>query len=41
MYVVNADADTLPKQQGSTCCADPAPTTDSEAGEPVAAGGCR
>ncbi|WP_405651112.1 VOC family protein [Streptomyces sp. NBC_00019] len=26
MYVVKADADSLAKQQGSTCCADPAVT---------------
>jgi catechol 2,3-dioxygenase-like lactoylglutathione lyase family enzyme len=37
VYVVKADAGTLAKQQGSTCCTDPA-----EAGtkEPAAAGGC-
>jgi catechol 2,3-dioxygenase-like lactoylglutathione lyase family enzyme len=37
VYVVKADADTLTRQQGSTCCTDPA-----EAGtkEPAAAGGC-
>ncbi|MDX3590088.1 ArsI/CadI family heavy metal resistance metalloenzyme [Streptomyces sp. ID03-2B] len=39
VYVVKADADTLPKQQGSICCARTA-TTDSDAREPVAAGGC-
>ncbi|MDX3502427.1 ArsI/CadI family heavy metal resistance metalloenzyme [Streptomyces sp. ATCC51928] len=39
VYVVKADADTLPKQQGSTCCARTA-TTDSDTGEPVVAGGC-
>ncbi|WP_405577134.1 ArsI/CadI family heavy metal resistance metalloenzyme [Streptomyces sp. NBC_01092] len=39
VYVVKADADSLAKQQGSTCCAGPA-----EAGtvskEPAVAGGC-
>lgn len=40
VYVVKADADTLTKQQGSTCCAGPTLTTDSEAREPAAAGGC-
>ncbi|MFE6855309.1 glyoxalase/bleomycin resistance/dioxygenase family protein, partial [Streptomyces sp. NPDC057674] len=40
VYVVKADADTLTKQQGSTCCASPAATADNKAGEPVAAGGC-
>ncbi|MFF8841063.1 ArsI/CadI family heavy metal resistance metalloenzyme [Streptomyces sp. NPDC015130] len=40
VYVVKADAGTLAKQQGSTCCAGTAATSDSEAGEPVAAGGC-
>ncbi|WP_128378263.1 ArsI/CadI family heavy metal resistance metalloenzyme [Streptomyces cavernae] len=39
VYVVKADADTLAKQQGSTCCADPA-SADTGAKEPVAAGGC-
>ncbi|MFI1361080.1 ArsI/CadI family heavy metal resistance metalloenzyme [Streptomyces sp. NPDC020898] len=39
VYVVKADADTLAKQQGSSCCATDA--TDTKAGEPVAAaGGC-
>jgi len=37
VYVVKADADTLTKQQGSTCCTTPA---DSDAKEPAAAGGC-
>ncbi|MFJ5831666.1 ArsI/CadI family heavy metal resistance metalloenzyme [Streptomyces sp. NPDC093089] len=40
VYVVKADADTLTKQQGSACCAGTAATTDSDASEPVAAGGC-
>ncbi|MFE5655502.1 ArsI/CadI family heavy metal resistance metalloenzyme [Streptomyces sp. NPDC056517] len=40
VYVVKADADTLTKQQGSTCCAGTAATADNEASEPVAAGGC-
>ncbi|MET7620388.1 ArsI/CadI family heavy metal resistance metalloenzyme [Streptomyces sp. NPDC005408] len=39
VYVVKADADTLAKQQSSTCCTDPA-AADSSTGEPVAAGGC-
>ncbi|WP_326718841.1 VOC family protein [Streptomyces sp. NBC_00243] len=38
VYVVKADADTLAKQRGSSCCAPG--TADAEAGEPVAAGGC-
>jgi catechol 2,3-dioxygenase-like lactoylglutathione lyase family enzyme len=37
VYVVKADADTLTKQQGSSCCTDPAAT---DAKEPAAAGGC-
>ncbi|MBK3573862.1 VOC family protein [Streptomyces sp. MBT65] len=41
VYVVKADADSLAKQRGSTCCTG---TADSAAGtgakEPVAAGGC-
>ncbi|MFE5730182.1 ArsI/CadI family heavy metal resistance metalloenzyme [Streptomyces sp. NPDC056528] len=40
VYVVKADADTLTKQQGSTCCVGTAATTGSDASEPVAAGGC-
>ncbi|MEU3483450.1 ArsI/CadI family heavy metal resistance metalloenzyme [Streptomyces sp. NPDC033754] len=40
VYVVKADADTLTKQQGSTCCAATAAIADDEASEPVAAGGC-
>ncbi|MCD2469014.1 VOC family protein [Streptomyces sp. MBT42] len=40
VYVVKADADSLTKQQGSTCCADPAATADNKASEPVASGGC-
>ncbi|MGP4048831.1 ArsI/CadI family heavy metal resistance metalloenzyme [Streptomyces sp. 2A115] len=39
VYVVKADADTLAKQQGSTCCASPA-EADTGAKEPAAAGGC-
>ena len=35
VYVVKADADTLAKQQGSTCCLN---TAEAEAGQPVAAG---
>ncbi|GHG99029.1 ArsI/CadI family heavy metal resistance metalloenzyme [Streptomyces lanatus] len=37
VYVVKADADTLTKQQGSTCCATPA---DATVKEPAVAGGC-
>ncbi|SEB63789.1 ArsI/CadI family heavy metal resistance metalloenzyme [Streptomyces sp. PAN_FS17] len=37
VYVVKADADTLTKQQGSTCCATPA---DANVQEPAVAGGC-
>ncbi|MER6184260.1 ArsI/CadI family heavy metal resistance metalloenzyme [Streptomyces sp. NPDC001652] len=40
VYVVKADADSLAKQQGSTCCADPATADTSGAKEPVATGGC-
>ncbi|MFJ2262659.1 ArsI/CadI family heavy metal resistance metalloenzyme [Streptomyces sp. NPDC087844] len=44
VYVVKADADSLAKQQGSSCCASGAAdsATDAKAGEPVAAagGGC-
>ncbi|WP_055603642.1 ArsI/CadI family heavy metal resistance metalloenzyme [Streptomyces aureus] len=40
VYVVKADADTLTRQQGSTCCAGTASTADNGASEPVAAGGC-
>ncbi|MER5907840.1 ArsI/CadI family heavy metal resistance metalloenzyme [Streptomyces mirabilis] len=36
VYVVKADADSLAKQEGSTCCASPA-ETDAKA---VPAGGC-
>ena len=39
VYVVKADADSLTKQQDSTCCTTPA-STDTEAKEPIAAGGC-
>ncbi|MGI5404865.1 ArsI/CadI family heavy metal resistance metalloenzyme [Streptomyces sp. CA-135486] len=39
VYVVKADADTLTKQQGSTCCSNPA-ANEISAAEPVAAGGC-
>ncbi|MCX4510700.1 VOC family protein [Streptomyces sp. NBC_01619] len=40
VYVVKADADTLNKQQGSTCrCGDPA-STGSGADEPMTAGCC-
>jgi catechol 2,3-dioxygenase-like lactoylglutathione lyase family enzyme len=39
VYVVKADADSLAKQQGSTCCADPA-TVGTESKEPTAASSC-
>ncbi|MET8513155.1 ArsI/CadI family heavy metal resistance metalloenzyme [Streptomyces sp. NPDC005077] len=39
VYVVKADADSLTKQEGSTCCAGPAADKPG-ATEPVAAGGC-
>ena len=39
VYVVKADADSLAKQQGSTCCTTPA-SVDAGSKEPVAAGGC-
>ncbi|MFF4259417.1 ArsI/CadI family heavy metal resistance metalloenzyme [Streptomyces sp. NPDC001663] len=39
VYVVKADADTLAKQQGSTCCAGPA-EADTGSKEPAVAGGC-
>ncbi|MET7291877.1 ArsI/CadI family heavy metal resistance metalloenzyme [Streptomyces griseoloalbus] len=37
VYVVKADAGTLAKQQGGTCCTDPA---DADTKEPAVAGGC-
>lgn len=37
VYVVKADADTLTKQRGSSCCTDPG-AADTK--EPAAAGGC-
>ena len=37
VYVVKADADTLAKQQDSTCCTGPAAT---DANEPAPVGGC-
>ncbi|OPG10146.1 glyoxalase/bleomycin resistance/dioxygenase family protein [Streptomyces sp. GKU 895] len=40
VYVVKADADSLAKQQGSTCCADSTRADADGAREPVAAGGC-
>ncbi|MFF3846499.1 ArsI/CadI family heavy metal resistance metalloenzyme [Streptomyces sp. NPDC002328] len=40
VYVVKADADSLAKQQDSTCCTGTA-EADTGAKEPVAAGGCR
>jgi catechol 2,3-dioxygenase-like lactoylglutathione lyase family enzyme len=39
VYVVKADANSLAKQQGSTCCTDPA-EADTASKEPAAAGGC-
>jgi catechol 2,3-dioxygenase-like lactoylglutathione lyase family enzyme len=39
VYVVKADADSLAKQQGSTCCTDAA-EADTGSKEPVASGGC-
>ncbi|MEU8986694.1 ArsI/CadI family heavy metal resistance metalloenzyme [Streptomyces sp. NPDC048558] len=39
VYVVKADADSLAKQQRSTCCARPA-ETDTTSKEPATAGGC-
>ena len=39
VYVVKADADTLAKQQGSTCCTGPADAA-VDAKEPSVAGGC-
>ncbi|GHG01677.1 glyoxalase [Streptomyces albogriseolus] len=39
VYVVKADADSLAKQQGSTCCSGGA-SADTGSKEPVAAGGC-
>ncbi|MFC8671502.1 ArsI/CadI family heavy metal resistance metalloenzyme [Streptomyces griseorubiginosus] len=39
VYVVKADADSLAKQQGSTCCTGSA-EADAGTQEPVAAGGC-
>ncbi|MCQ1579254.1 ArsI/CadI family heavy metal resistance metalloenzyme [Streptomyces parvus] len=38
VYVVKADADTLSKQQASTCCSSPATTQDQA--EPATAGSC-
>ncbi|WP_405862014.1 VOC family protein [Streptomyces sp. NBC_00090] len=41
VYVVKADADTLTRQQGSTCCSTTAATTaENDASQPVTAGGC-
>ncbi|MFE7356131.1 ArsI/CadI family heavy metal resistance metalloenzyme [Streptomyces sp. NPDC057543] len=39
VYVVKADADSMAKQHGSTCCADTA-ITEAGPGAPVEAGGC-
>ena len=38
VYVVKADANSLAKQQGSTCCTPASADIDSQ--EPVTAGGC-
>ncbi|WP_328424092.1 ArsI/CadI family heavy metal resistance metalloenzyme [Streptomyces sp. NBC_00443] len=38
VYVVKADANSLAKQQGSTCCTPASDNTDSK--EPVTVGGC-
>lgn len=40
VYVVKADAYSMAKEQGSTCCADPTTADTSGAKEPVAAGCC-
>ncbi|CAM5542256.1 ArsI/CadI family heavy metal resistance metalloenzyme [Streptomyces narbonensis] len=40
VYVVKADADTLTKQQGSTCCSSTSATAENGTSEPVTAGGC-
>ncbi|MFF4544001.1 ArsI/CadI family heavy metal resistance metalloenzyme [Streptomyces sp. NPDC001406] len=37
VHVVKADADSLAKQQGSTCCTS---STDTDTKEPAVAGGC-
>ncbi|CAM5739947.1 putative Cadmium-induced protein CadI [Streptomyces afghaniensis 772] len=39
VYVVKADAGSLAKQRGSTCCTDPA-SAGTGAEEPAASGGC-
>ncbi|WP_327123722.1 ArsI/CadI family heavy metal resistance metalloenzyme [Streptomyces sp. NBC_01727] len=39
VYVVKADADSMAKQNGSTCCADPA-VAETGPGTPVEVGGC-
>ncbi|MFC4506205.1 MULTISPECIES: ArsI/CadI family heavy metal resistance metalloenzyme [Streptomyces] len=39
VYVVKADADSLAKQQGSTCCTGPA-EADTGSKEPAVAGSC-
>ncbi|MFE1307615.1 ArsI/CadI family heavy metal resistance metalloenzyme [Streptomyces sp. NPDC058755] len=38
VYVVKGDADSLAKEQGSTCCTGPA---EADPKEPAVAGGCR
>ena len=40
VYVVKADADSLAKQQGSTCCATDPVEADTGTKEPAVAGGC-
>ncbi|MEV0495291.1 ArsI/CadI family heavy metal resistance metalloenzyme [Streptomyces atratus] len=39
VYVVKADADSMAKQKGSACCADPA-VTEADPTTPDKAGGC-
>ncbi|MEU9279699.1 ArsI/CadI family heavy metal resistance metalloenzyme [Streptomyces sp. NPDC048341] len=40
VYVVKADADSLSKQQGSTCCAADPVEADTGTKKPAVAGGC-
>lgn len=40
VYVVKADADSLAKQQGSTCCATGPVEADTGTKEPAVTGGC-
>ncbi|CAG6391146.1 VOC family protein [Streptomyces cocklensis] len=41
VYVVKADADTLTKQQGSTCCADSSATADDKPAKAAASSSSR